>query len=299
MNPKHIWPLLVLLAGCGDDDEKLAHSRAPLTAICVDPAAPPPDDGWRCDEALTVECDDPLGAQVDFIYVDQDALACEDATLQVSHAGPYRPGEYTIAVTRTEDDPDGERTVLVCESTLTVVDTEPPTVEPRIVELWPPNHKLHEITPLDCVDVHDVCDEAVDIHFTFASSDEPENDRGDGNTEPDILDFGCDRVSLRAERQGGSDGRVYTLGWRATDDAGNSTEGTCQVIVPHDRSGRGAIDSGEDHRAEPDDRCDLSDGAPTPPSDGDGAPTPPSDGDGAPELPNDDDNSAPTPPGVP
>lgn len=51
-------------------------------------------------------------------------------------------------------------------------------------------------------------------------------------------------------RSGGGDGRVYTLGWRAEDAAGNHVEGTCRVVVPHDQSGGGATDSGEDHRVE-------------------------------------------------
>jgi len=51
-------------------------------------------------------------------------------------------------------------------------------------------------------------------------------------------------VQLRSERQGGSNGRVYKLGWKATDDSGNETEGKCVVVVPHDQSGREAIDDG-------------------------------------------------------
>jgi len=69
------------------------------------------------------------------------------------------------------------------------------------------------------------------------------NDTGDGNTEPDII-LGCDEVQLRSERRGPSNGRVYRLGWRAADDAGNETEGECVVTVPHDQSGREAIDDG-------------------------------------------------------
>ncbi|MCB9528347.1 MAG: hypothetical protein H6701_08145 [Myxococcales bacterium] len=257
MNPKHTLPLIALLAGCGDADEKIAQQRAPLTAVCVDEASPPPADGWRCDERRVVECDHPDGAQVDYLYVERDGLTCDEAALTVSDAGPYLPGEHVIAVTRTENN----ETFELCTATLAVVDTTPPVVEPRTVELWPPNHRLHAIHPLDCVDVYDACDEDIDVRFTFASSDEPANDRGDGNTEPDIVDFGCDGVSLRAERQGGGDGRVYTLGWQATDDSGNVAAGTCQVVVPHDRSGRAAVDSGEDHRVDGGGTCgDAGDG---------------------------------------
>ena len=82
----------------------------------------------------------------------------------------------------------------------------------------------------------DRCDgEDLEVTFLYAISDEPVNDKGDGNTEPDII-LECDRVQLRAERQGPSNGRVYRLGWTAVDEAGNAPEEIeeCIVVVPHD-----------------------------------------------------------------
>ena len=35
--------------------------------------------------------------------------------------------------------------------------------------------------------------------------------------------------------------RVYTVGFRATDDAGNATEGMCTVVVRHDASDMGPV----------------------------------------------------------
>jgi len=51
-------------------------------------------------------------------------------------------------------------------------------------------------------------------------------------------------VKLRAEREGTGNGRVYTLHYVVTNDAGVSTQSSCRVHVPHDQSGRGAVDSG-------------------------------------------------------
>ena len=261
MNAHRISPALLalLIAGCGAEEEKIAQNEAALTAVCIDEASPPPADAWLCEQSIEVECDSPDGAAVDYIYVDLDdpALSCEGTELTVSDEGPYLPGDYVIAVTRVEGDDEQ----LVCESALTVVDTTPPEIEPVVVELWPPNHKMHDITPYDCLDIRDACDADVEAWFTWASSDEPVNANGDGNTEPDIVALGCGGVSLRAERQGGGDGRVYTLGWMAADDAGNTAEGTCQVVVPHDQSGRDAIDSGEDHRVEHDEICHVDEDA--------------------------------------
>jgi hypothetical protein len=79
------------------------------------------------------------------------------------------------------------------------------------------------------------------VHFTSATSDELVDDVGDGSHEPDIVFAGPGLVSLRAERQGGGNGRVYTLGWQAVDASGNVARGACTVEVPHDQSGRAAI----------------------------------------------------------
>jgi hypothetical protein len=46
---------------------------------------------------------------------------------------------------------------------------------------------------------------------------------------------------LRSERQGGMDGRVYTVYYVDS----NGTEGSCQFLVPHNRGPHeGAVDSG-------------------------------------------------------
>lgn len=123
----------------------------------------------------------------------------------------------------------------VCKSTLTIVDTTPPQVESHEVELWPPNHEMRQMTVADCVTATDACDANVDVRFLWASADEAPDARGSGNTASDVQFVDCRTVELRAERQGSGDGRVYELGYRATDQSGNSVEGTCRVVVPHDQ----------------------------------------------------------------
>ncbi len=142
---------------------------------------------------------------------------------------------------------------------LDIVDTEPPGPIEEPTELWPPNHEFHTISGEDCA--QDACDGGLTVTFHSASSDEPVNDVGDGNTEPDII-LECDRVQLRSERQGGSNGRAYTLAWTAVDDSGNETEGECIVTVPHDQSGREAIDDGPAYEVTLDsEECDDGTGA--------------------------------------
>ncbi len=165
----------------------------------------------------------------------------------------FKVGEHPIVISEPVE--DGEEARIFCETTLIVQDTLDPEPVEEPVELWPPNHKWHTITGADCV--KDLCDgDDLQVTFSYATSDEPVNDKGDGNTEPDII-LECDRVQLRAERQGPSNGRVYKLGYKAVDDSGKTVEDVCTVVVPHDQSGREAIDDGPAYTLElDDDECD-------------------------------------------
>jgi hypothetical protein len=212
-----------------------------LVVECVDPGDTVPAGEWVCGEDNTVECTSRDKTVVHTIYAQLETGSCDDAKLTVSTPGPFALGthEITVEVTAPEEDE-----VVLCTSTLTIVDTTGPVMEPKTTELWPPNHKFHTVTIEDCVDVVDRCDPDVEVVFTSAASDEPRNSTGDGNTEVDILNLGCDSVELLAERKGNGDARVYTLGVRAVDASGNVTEGACHVIVPHDQGGKVPVDSG-------------------------------------------------------
>lgn len=234
-------------AGCNDEDSGTAVQR--LTAQCVEEGPPVPDDRWGCGVDQDVECDTHEGAHVDAIYTQLAAgNTCASGKLVVSRPEPYfRLGEYDIQVTRVMG---GVPTSTLCTSRLSVIDRKPPQVTTHTVELWPPDYKLHHITPDQCVTVLDACDPDVRVWFTSALSDEPEDSAGDGETDPDIIGLSCSGVDLRAERRGTMDGRVYTLGWHAEDHDHNSVDGTCKVIVPHDEGTHDAVDSGMDHRTE-------------------------------------------------
>ena len=232
----------LITQGCASGDT--AGGTAPkLTAECIEDAAELDDQDWLCPDDLTVECEDG-GADPTLIYLEPSGdlpESCEDIELALNDEGPFEVGTHEIVVTAAASGGGEDTIVVTCETTLTVEDTKAPVATDEVLELWPPNHKFHTISGEDCV--RDACDGNLAVTFLSASSDEPVNAKGDGNTEPDII-LECDRVQLRSERQGGSNGRVYTLGWKATDDSGNETEGECVVVVPHDQSGREAVDDG-------------------------------------------------------
>ena len=246
--PLGIACAIAIVTGCGGESH-VGSTRAALTAACV-PSDEVPAGAWVCPETATLECDE-IGETT--VYVVASAGdACAGESLALSQSGPFAPGTHVIVV-----DEDGE---AECTTELTVVDSTPPRLAPRTIELWPPNHALHEIDALDCVRPVDACDGELRAEFIWASSDEPVDDIGDGHHQPDIaLGDDCATVLLRAERQGPRDGRVYRLGVRVTDAAGNAVEGECAVIVDHDQRGVDGRDSGEAYRL----TFDGSEGGPT------------------------------------
>ena len=141
-------------------------------------------------------------------------------------------GVHTITVTGV----DAAGNSSSCTTTFTVTDDTDPTINSASAspdELWPPNHKMREVTV--SVDVSDNCDAAVECVVTSAESDEPINGQGDGNTSPDWEITGDLTVDLRAERSGLGDGRVYTINLLCTDDSGNTSTSSVEVNVPHDK----------------------------------------------------------------
>jgi len=257
--------LLILLAGLaflftvGCSTDTVGETTPKLAAECIEDATDLEEEDWLCPDDLTVECEDG-GADPALIYIEPSGELpedCEEITLTLNEEGPFDVDTHEIMVTAEASSGEGEPVEVICDAILTVEDTQAPEANDEPVELWPPNHKFHTISGEDCV--RDTCDRDLEVTFHYASSDEPVNAKGDGNTEPDII-LECDRVQLRSERQGGSDGRVYKLGWNAVDDSGNKTQGVCVVHVPHDQSGREVVDSGIAYDMLIEEECDDGDG---------------------------------------
>ena len=70
--------------------------------------------------------------------------------------------------------------------------------------------------------------------------DEPVDTFGDGTFAPDGAGVGTATAEVRAERAGSKqvpgNGRVYHIGFTATDDFGASCSGAVAVSVPHDNA---------------------------------------------------------------
>jgi len=180
------------------------------------------------------------------------------ATLTINNLAASDAGSYYVIVTQ-----DCGSTVTSAVATLAIDQTAPviPTTYVSKTSLWPPNHKM--------VDIALSASDGTGIGITSATvtvtSNEPINDIGDGNTDPDIswtggvqtntspytvtgpVTVGTDgkfHILLRAERSGVQAlvtpdiGRIYTVTFTVTDGCGN-TAGPVNntVTVAHNITG--------------------------------------------------------------
>jgi hypothetical protein len=133
-----------------------------------------------------------------------------------------------------------------------VVDTTPPEVTAEGAGvLWPPNHMMRSVSLESCgVSINDQCQGMIDLGdasptITCITSDELDDNGGDGMTTGDMVIVDGSTALLRAERADSQNGRVYHIEFEVSDDAGNVGTGSCEVSVPGDMSAAGAaVDDG-------------------------------------------------------
>ncbi|MBV9958138.1 MAG: DUF5011 domain-containing protein [Acidobacteria bacterium] len=212
------------------------------TVVVVDTISP----------VITLNGANPMTVECHTGFTDPGATATDTCAgnLTVTVTGsvnPNVPGTYTL--TYSANDGNGHTTTAT--RTVNVVDTTAPTITltGQNIELWPPNHKYVTINLTQLVaSASDGCDGTVDINDVVikkVTSDELENSGGDGNTLNDIvIAANCKSVQLRAERDGGGNGRVYTITFLVRDAAGNTTTKTAKVTVPKNQNGTPAVDDG-------------------------------------------------------
>ena len=180
---------------------------------------------------------DPEGAALTYTWTgtfDEGSATGVNPVVHFTGLGTF---EVTLVVNDGffDSEPD---TVLI-----TLQDTTPPvlTVTGLPLTLWPPNHKLHTFNPT--VTVTDAVDTEVELTIEVTSN-ESDNGTGDGNTSGDIVIRSPSDFDLRAERAGPGSGRTYHLVWTATDDSGNQSVVTHDIVIPHDQ-GHGQTSGGD------------------------------------------------------
>lgn len=155
------------------------------------------------------------------------------SNISLTNDAPASYPRGTTVVTWTAEDEYGNTSTQ--SQLVTIYDDEDPqiavSVSPSV--LWPPNHQMVEVSAN--IIVTDNCS----AQYTLKSitSNEPDNGLGDGDTVNDIqfASIGTmdDVFSLRAERSGMGNGRIYTVVYEAEDGDQNVSTATANVYVPH------------------------------------------------------------------
>ena len=201
-----------------------------------------------CPADVTIECDESLDPGNTGAATATDIC---DADPDLSFGDVETPGlcDEEFIVTRTWTADDGSGNMDSCVQTVTVEDTTAPEVSCSVAarRLWPPNHKFVDVgLTFNATDNCDPDPPAIEVSVT--SDEHPADEPGSGGPThcPDAVVGPDGSVSLRAERSGAGDGRVYVITVSATDGCGNV--GTCSVPVAVPKSmgrNRGALDSGQ------------------------------------------------------
>ncbi len=113
-------------------------------------------------------------------------------------------------------------------------DTTPPTLSVSLspAVIWPPNHKMVEITAT--IQVSDGTDPQPTVRLVSITCSESIDDSA--NVTGAALGTDDRQFFVRAERTGQrKEGRVYTVTYSATDAAGNQALATATVQIPHDQ----------------------------------------------------------------
>jgi hypothetical protein len=206
--------------------------------------------------ALSVPADSSAPANASCQAAIPDAVAgssasdnCGGVTITQSPIAGTLVGAGLHSINVTAKDTAGNETTKVVH--FNVIDNSPPTIilNDNLIALWPPNHQYETVQVTDLIaGASDNCDATVSLASVYISqvtSDEVENGNGDGNTLNDIvIASDCRSVQLRAEREGGANGRVYVITFKVRDASGNSTTATAQVTVPKSQDDSPAINDG-------------------------------------------------------
>ena len=152
---------------------------------------------------------------------DQIPAAKPTSAGQSTYTALYPDGPTNVMVVVN----DGESDPVTQSTTVNIVDTTAPTItslsaSPNVFS--PPNHKMVPVKISAAA--ADICDPNPQIKIISVTSNEP----GDGQYQI----TGDLTLNLQSERNGGGNGRVYTIAVQATDDSGNATTKSVTVTVP-------------------------------------------------------------------
>lgn len=200
---------------------------APVTIAALNPAAPTGSNGWYTSD-VTVSLavyDNAIGAAKTEYQVNNSAWMTYTGSIPAFGEGAYKVGYRST---------DAAGNVEQTQTIEFKVDTTAPSLSLQIdvPEIWPANHVM--VTVHATLVSSDATSGIASVILTSITCNEPDSGLDDiqaniGSTDTEF--------SLRAERSSTGVGRVYTITYTATDNAGNQTVATVFATVPHDQSG--------------------------------------------------------------
>lgn len=194
----------------------------PVTAAAITPQAP--EGGWlasNAEVALTAEDQESGVERTEYRLNGGENWATYSGPILISQEGS------NLLEYRSVDQAGNEEPI---QSLAVSIDKTAPTLSLLLdrTEIWPPNKKMAIVNAT--VNANDAGGSGLDsVILTSIVSNVPEAIGDiDARIGTDATSF-----SLKAVK-----GRIYTITYTATDRAGNRTNGTATVTVPHDQSGK-------------------------------------------------------------
>ncbi|MDH4238563.1 MAG: hypothetical protein OEW48_03265 [Phycisphaerae bacterium] len=208
--------------------DECGNSSSCVQIITVVDTTPP---AITCPADVTLQCPADTSVEANGSATAGDTCS----SVAITHSDLWQPGcGNTGILTRTWTATDDCGNSSSCLQTITVVDTTPPEFEFSVAPtmLWPPDHKMVEITP--SWTVSDECDATPDVSLVSIVANEGDDTIGDGHTTDDIQINEDGSIYLRSERSGTGNDRIYTITYQAVDDCGNAAVRSDTVSIPHD-----------------------------------------------------------------
>ncbi|NOU85883.1 hypothetical protein GC102_08865 [Paenibacillus sp. LMG 31460] len=200
-------------------------TEAPISSASVSTVTPDGSNGWYTSEVtVSIAVYDQISGVAKTEYqVNNGAWITYTGSIPAFVEGTYKVGY------RSTDQAGNVEQVKTIEFK---IDQTAPLVTVQLdkTSLWPPNHEM--VTVHAAVYASDAASGVASLVLTSITSNEP--DSGQGDIEANI---GTPATSfqLRAERLGNGTGRIYTITYRITDNAGNKSTSISTVRVPHNQ----------------------------------------------------------------
>lgn len=226
----------------GNGGEDTASVSVNVQPVNDAPSASPDAYDTNSNTPLHVAAPGVLGNDSD---VDGDVLNAQQVSgpahalsfaLHADGSFDYTPAvDYAGADSFTYRASDGTTPSNTVTVNLTVHDTVPPSVSASVAvgSLWPPNHNLVNVGL--SVSASDNGGGPVQLEVAVFSDEDDVTSAG-GEMSPDAKEIAPGTLRLRAERSGDSDGRVYVIRIKATDQSNNVSYNYITVVVPHSQS---------------------------------------------------------------